>query len=498
VSEQAPLQTLVIVGGGTAGWLTAAVLCQHLAGVCRVRLVESQALGTIGLGESTVPPFVALIKSLGLDEEAFIRDTGATYKLGIDFVDWHSRQSRYFHPFGRWGAALGEQDFYQAWLRAQHAGPVAPLGHFSPCQVMASAGRFWPPSRAEHTPIGGANYALHIDAAQLVEQLKTYSLARGLEYWCGDVVSVQRSAEGAIASLGLADGRQLAGDFFLDCSGFRSRILGEALDVPFEDWSAYLPCDRALAVQLPPAQPPAPYTQARAGRSGWFWHIPLQHRTGCGYVYASAFCSESSARAQLQALHPKADASSLRLLRFSTGHRRVFWRQNCVALGLAAGFIEPLEATAIHLIIRGLAKFLALLPATHNHPSLSRAYNRAMAADFAEVRDFVQLHYISSQRRDSPFWRHCADLPRSPELQERIELFRAQGVVPHTQDSLFPATSWQAVFHGMGIVPKSYSPTANAIPLAQLREQLQTLETAIASMVKRLPSHQAYLAAPPR
>ncbi|MEY4591086.1 MAG: hypothetical protein RL497_3162 [Pseudomonadota bacterium] len=486
------LGSIVILGGGTAGWLAGALLSQHLGQSCCITLVESQELGTIGLGESTVPPFVGLIKSLGMDEREFVQATGATYKLGIEFLDWQHKQTRYFHPFGSLGARIYSQDFYQCWLKARAQGIAAPLQNFSPCQVMAREGRFWPPGMAQHTPIGGANYALHVDASRVAEVLKTYALARDLKHQQGQVHSVSRRDNGFIHSLKLDTGIEIEGDFFIDCTGFKSLLLDKTLGVEFEDWSAYLPCDRAVVLRGEAQSGVVPYTQARARDSGWSWRIPLQHRTGEGYVYASAFCSDNKACETLLA-GIKQPLEAPRVLPFTTGHRREFWRGNCLGLGLAAGFIEPLEATAIHLIARGLDFFLRFLPEANCHPSLSRAYNQRMSADFREVRDFVQLHYVTSQRTDSAFWRHCQQLPLADSLQERIELFKAQGLVSEQGDDLFRASSWQAVFEGMGIQPRHYSPKVAHLQEAQLKEELQKTEAAILAMVKTLPKHEAFL-----
>lgn len=489
----APLTSITILGGGTAGWLAAAILSQHVGQQCQLHLIESPDLGTIGLGESTVPPFVGLLKSLGLDENQFMRATDATYKLGIEFTDWRQKNSRFFHPFGSTGAKILRQDFYPCWLKAQEYAPLPPLEVFSPCQVMAQQGRFFPPALAQHTPIGGANYALHVDAARLVEVLKEFCAPRRLTHQQAKVIGTKRRDNGFVDALLLDDGSEHKADFFIDCSGFNSLLFGQTLAVPFTDWSAYLPCNSALAVRLPHQGSQPLYTQAKASLAGWRWSIPLRSRSGYGYVFDNNCISADKALAELSASLNQTDISQhAKLLPFTTGHRREFWQFNCLALGLAAGFIEPLEATAIHLIVRGLEFFLRFLPHTQCDPSLARAYNLRMQRDFAEVRDFVQLHYIKSQRQDSQFWRRCQELPMSDSLQERIDLFTAQGIIDETSEQLFRPSSWLAIFAGMGIHPRHYSPKVAHLSAQQLHEEITKAAAAINTMVKTLPTQEEF------
>lgn len=488
-----PLTSITILGGGTAGWLTAAILSQHIGEQCRLHLIESPEIGTIGLGESTVPPFVSLIKSLGLDERDFMQRTDATYKLGIEFIDWQDKHTRFFHPFGSTGAKILRQDFYHCWLKAQEYAPLPALEHFSPCQVMAREGRFFPPALAQHTPIGGANYAMHVDAHLLVATLKTYCASRQLTTQAARVQGVKRKENGFVEALILDDGSAHPADFFIDCSGFNSQLFGQSLAVDFNDWSAYLPCNRAIATRISHQGNQPLYTQAKAGLAGWRWAIPLRSRTGLGYVYDSSCISDDKALLELCSGQGIAvDETSARILPFATGHRTEHWRHNCLALGLAAGFIEPLEATAIHLIVRGLDHFLRFLPQSHCDPSLARAYNLRIGKDFAEVRDFVQLHYVKSQRRDSQFWRRCQSLPISDSLQERIALFEAQGLIDEHSDNLFRPSSWLAIFDGMGIKPRHYSPKVAHLSAQALHLELTKAAAAINGMVKTLPRQEEY------
>jgi tryptophan 7-halogenase len=489
-----PIRKIVIVGGGTSGWLAAAMLSHHFKSeVCRVELVESAEIGTIGIGESTVPPFVGLIRRLGIDEQDFVRATRATYKLGIRFVDWRNRSTQYFHPFGALGKRIEGYDFYQCWLRARALGDSSSLLDFSPCNVMAEQGRFFQPEKAPNTPIGGANYALHVDAAEVALYLRGYAEARGVIRHEGLVTAAGQAESGFIESVTLADGRRIDGDFFIDCTGFKALLIGKQLGAGFEDWSRYLPCDHAIAVKTESTGPIPPYTLATARKAGWTWRIPLRHRVGHGYVYSSRFCSEADARSTLLRNLDGEIAEEPRLIPFMTGHRREIWKYNCLSLGLAAGFIEPLESTSIHLIARGVEFFLRYYPDRHCDPALLREYNRRMIADYEEVRDFIVLHYSATSRQDSPFWRWCRDIPLPDSLRERIELFRCHGSLREGVDELFRHTSWQSVFEGMGIQPGKYCPRVNNIEPAHIRHSLQTARQAIRRMVKTLPTHDEFL-----
>ena len=490
-----PLKKIVILGGGSAGWIAAAMLAAQVKrGLCEIELVESEELGIIGVGESTVPPVLGLITRLGIDEQEFIRATQACYKLGIKFVDWRRKGLNYFHPYGTLGKRIGGQDFYQCWLKARLMGEEYPLQDFSPCAVMASQERFFPPAQAINTPIGGAGYAVHLDAKLVAAYLRRYAEARGVQRREGKCVQVQRRANGFIDALELADGSKIQGDFFIDCSGFNALLIEKALGVGLEDWSHYLPCDSAIVVKTQVAGSRLPYTTATARKAGWSWRIPLRNGTGHGYVYASRFCSHAEAKSTLLKHLDAPRISEPRQLSFRTGRRQSFWQANCLALGLAGGFVEPLESTAIHLIARGMDFFLRLFPDADCEPSLSREYNRRMAADYEEVRDFILLHYCTSEREDSEFWRHCKQLQLPDSLRERIALFKGHGILRDANDELFRAASWQSVFEGMGIRPHKYSPSVDNLDYRQISETLQLARAAIFNMVKNLPAHDEYLA----
>lgn len=489
-----PINKIVIVGGGTSGWLAAAMLSHHFKSeLCRIELVESAEIGTIGIGESTVPPFVGLIRRLEIDEQHFIQATQATYKLGIKFVDWQKRQAQYFHPFGVLGRRIGNQDFYQCWLKARSLGDSSSLQDFSPCSVMAENSRFFQPEKARNTPIGGANYALHVDAKRVAQYLRNYAEARGVTRTEGLVTQVRQRDNGFIDSIVLADGKQVAGNFFIDCTGFKALLIEKTLAAGFEDWSHYLPCDRAIAVKTNGTEPIHPYTLATARRAGWTWRIPLRYTVGHGYVYASRFCSDAEAKTTLLSHLDAALVDEPRLIPFITGRRHQIWKYNCLSLGLASGFIEPLESTAIHLIARGMDFFLRYFPDRDCDAALIREYNRRMNADYEEVRDFIVLHYSATSREDTPFWRWCKNISLPDSLRERIELFQAHGAMREGVDELFRSTSWQSVFEGMGIRPLKHSPRVDNLDTQQIIAGLQTARHAIHGMVKSLPSHDQFL-----
>jgi tryptophan 7-halogenase len=489
-----PLSKIVIVGGGTSGWLAAAMLSQHLKrGLCEIELIESEELGTIGVGESTVPPFVSLIQRLGIDEAEFIQATDATYKLGIKFVGWHERSDSYFHPFGVIGKPIGNQDFYQCWLKARANGDTSSLTDFSPCNVMAEQGRFFHPAKARNTPIGGANYALHVDALLVTKFLRKYAEARGVRRTEGRVVEAAQRENGFIESVKLASGAEVPADFFIDCTGFRAMLIGKTLGVEHIDWSNYLPCDRAIACKTENKGPLPAYTRATAQSAGWSWRIPLQRRVGQGYVYSSRFVSDAAARATLLRSLDTACTEEPRVIPYITGHRRQFWKNNCLSVGLSSGFIEPLEATSIHLIARGIDFFLRYFPDRDCDAALVREYNRRMTGDFEEVRDFIVLHYAATARDDTPFWQWCRRIPLPDTLRERIELFRANGALREGVDELFRASSWQSVFEGMGIQPSVWHPRVENLDYAQITDSLKTARAAIAGMVAHLPTHEEFL-----
>jgi len=488
------IKKIVILGGGTSGWIAACMLAKHLKPTqCEIQVIESDDINVIGVGESTIPPFVRLLQHLGIDEREFLRETQACYKLGIQFIDWRERNHTYFHPFGVIGKPIESQDFYQCWLKAQQEGLDFPLQDFSPCAVMAKNNRFFLPNHTQNTPLGGTNYAVHLDAKSVVEFLRSQATKAGVRSIKGTVTEVKSTPSGFIKTLILDSQEQIGGDFFVDCSGFKSLLIGQHLKTPFEDWSSVLPCDRAIVVKTERAVETPPFTSAKAQKCGWSWRIPLQNSIGHGYVYSSRFSSDAEAKTILMKELDQKRINDPHVIKFTSGRREQLWRNNCLAVGLSAGFVEPLESTAIHLIARGLELFLRYFPDQDCDSSLQREYNRRMHHDYEEVRDFVMLHYCTSQRTDTAFWRATKEIPLPDSLRERIELFTAQGKLREGTEELFRNTSWQSVFEGMGIRPHKYSPLVDNLDPERLRQDLNTTRSAILNMVKTLPTHDEYL-----
>ncbi|RST31381.1 tryptophan 7-halogenase [Sphingomonas ginkgonis] len=487
-----PIRNLCIVGGGTAGWIAAALLGHYAGHLFRIRLVESEEIGTIGVGESTIPPFLQLIARLGISESEFIRETQASFKLGIRFDDWLDRGSSYFHPFGAIGAPNPPVDPYQLWLRARTADPSLELQSLAPASVMADAGRFMLPFKAATTPVGGAAYALHVDAKRVAAFLRRFAEGKGVVRTEGLVDRVEAEGD-QVAAIVLRSGERIAADLFVDCTGFRSLLLGQALEVPLDDWSDLLLCDRAVVVQTENIGPPPPFTLAEAQDAGWRWRIPLQHRTGNGHVFSSRHMGADEARSILLAKVEGRPVTEPMLLSFTTGARREMWRGNVVAAGLSAGFIEPLESTAIHLVYRAIDFLLRYLPGTSRAPELAAEFNRRMTGDYVEIRDFIIAHYSLTRRRDAPFWRDVASIELPAGLRHRVAMFADAGMLPEVLDGLFSAVSWQSVLDGMGVLPRRPHPSvANAEPAALARD-LRGLEQAIGRTVQQLPTHQAFL-----
>jgi tryptophan halogenase len=485
----------VIVGGGSSGWMTAAALAQALKGTAIVSLIESDEIGTVGVGEATIPPLQFFNKVLGIDEGEFVRATQASFKLGIEFHNWGRQGHRYFHQFGEFGANIEGVSFHQIWLRLAASGHPHPLSDYSPAAIAAAQQRFLPPFQGMPPEMPQLAYAYHFDAGLYARFLRHYAEQRGVVRVEGRIVDVERNGEsGDIETLRLQDGRLVRGDFYLDCSGFQALLIEKTLQTGFIDWSHWLPCNRALAV--PCEKNPDnffPFTRSTAHRAGWQWRIPLQHRTGNGHVYASEYVSdEEAAQVLLANLDGKALAEP-RLLRFTTGRRRQFWSGNCVAIGLAGGFMEPLESTSLHLVQSAVFRFLSLLPVSRPFdPTAATEFNRLTIEEYEQVRDFIILHYVLNAREE-PFWRACRDVAMPDTLAHRIELFRARGKVARHNGQLFADASWVAVMLGQGIQPRHWDPLADAIPLAQLRGQAEGLRRRLHQAVARMPGHAEFV-----
>jgi tryptophan halogenase len=489
------VKRVVIVGGGTAGWMSAAVLMRTMAPHLQVRVVESDAIGIIGVGEATIPQIRNVNRFLGIDEDAMLRATGGTFKLAIEFNDWLRLGHSYLHAFGQIGLPLGPLPFQHYWLRSQKDAAAADLWAYSLNGVAARAHRMARLEKIGNTPIGGINYAFHFDAALYGRMLREYAVQRGATRTEGKIVEVKlRGTDGFIEAVMLEGGERIEGDLFIDCSGFRGLLIEGALHSGFDDWREWLPCDRAVATTARNGAVVRPFTQATARTAGWQWRIPQQHRSGDGHVYCSEYMSDDEATAVLLAGLEGPPLSEPRLIRISTGVRRRLWLRNCVAIGLAAGFIEPLESTAIHLAQSGISRLLALFPDGGFDPAIAEEYNRKMREEYEQVRDFVVLHYRATERRDTPFWRHCAALPAPAGLARKLEIFQATGQIFRENEELFTEQSWLQVLLGQGIRPRRYHPVADNLPAEQFNEFLGNIRAVIQGAVQRMSTHERFVA----
>jgi tryptophan halogenase len=498
-SEDQRVTSVVIVGGGTAGWMCAAALSRLIphAGLS-ITLIESDEIGTVGVGEATIPTLLTFNQQLGLDEDEFIRETQGTFKLGIEFVDWRELGHRYLHPFGTFGLDIQAIKFHQFWLklaRLRHAASIGELGDYNLCTVAAQLQRFTRPTGGPNSVLSSLRYAFHFDAGLYAKYLRRYSEKRGVVRVEGTIDHVDLDpANGFIRGVRLRDGRHINGQLFVDCSGFRSLLLQQALGVRFESWSRWLPCDHAVAIPCANSGPPLPYTRSTADSAGWRWRIPLQHRVGNGYVYCGSFIDDDLARERLISTLDGEPLAEPRVLRFTPGRCEKFWERNCVAIGLAGGFIEPLESTSIHLIQTGIARLLALFPdCSFSQPEIAE-YNCATTLEYEQVRDFIILHYKANQRGDAVFWRECREMAIPETLQQKIALFRSKGRVLRRQEDLFTEDSWIAVMLGQGIEPLGYDPLVDSLPLENTREFVQHVRDMIGKTARAMPSHQQFIA----
>lgn len=488
------IRSLVIVGGGTAGWMAAAALAKSLAGMgLQLRLIESAQVERIGVGEATIPPIMDYIRQLGIDETALVREIKATYKLGIGYRDWTRAGHFYFHPFGPVGPGIENIPFQAYWLKMLLDGKAGRLEEYSIQTMAALRGRFARPRHAPNTPLNKITYALHFDAGRFAQYLRGYAEARGVQRTEGHVRHVSvRAADGFVEAVTLETGERVSADLFLDCSGFQGLLIEGALHTGYEDWSRWLPCDRAVLVHSERTAPPDPYTLVTARAAGWQWQIPLQHRDGNGYIYSGEFSGEEAARALLLSNLSGRAMSDAVALRFRPGRRNAAWNKNVVALGLAAGFLEPLEATSIHLIQRGIAMLLKFFPDRDFAAADIDRYNRTLAAEFARVRDFLLLHYRQTERA-GPFWQHCRDIPPTESLREKIELFRSHGRILREETELFPVLSWLSVMVGQDIIPRRYDPLVDGLDPRRIELRLEELRTAVQDCVAAMPSHWDFI-----
>jgi tryptophan halogenase len=489
------IHKLVIVGGGTAGWMSAALLSKMFGETLAITLIESDEIGTVGVGEATIPPILTFNDALKIDEADFLRRTGGTIKLGIEFQNWGRVGDRYMHAFGGIGHHYGLSPFVHYFLRAKELGSADSLWDYSLNARAAYAGKFAHLPRIEGTPLAGLNYAYHFDAGLYARYLREIAERQSVIRRQGKIVDVQlRSHDGLVEHVLLQDGSTEAADFFIDCSGFRSILLGEAMQVGYLDWSHWLPCDRAVAVQTENRGKPKPYTQSIAHSAGWQWRIPLQHRTGNGHVYSSRHISDDEATATLLGNLEGPAITEPRPIRFKAGRRERFWRKNVVAIGLSSGFLEPLESTSIHLIQSAVVKLATLFPNSSLDTRYGEEFDRQMVAEYDSIRDFIILHYHANQRTDSAMWRDCRAMEVPESLSRRIQLFEHTGRIFREQNELFHEVGWLQVMVGQNIVPRRYDHMADALPANELREFLSNLKVVMAGAVNRLPPHAEFLA----
>ncbi len=479
---------ILIVGGGTAGWMTAAALARFAPSGSKLGLVESDAIGTVGVGEATIPQIHLFNGALGLDEAEFVRETKASFKLGIEFDGWQREGASYMHAFGNIGRGAGMLPFQHYWLRARQLGFAKPLQRYSLNELAARTMRMQHGRRTEKSP--ELPYAYHFDAALYAAYLRRYAEQRGVTRYEGKVASVERNAEsGDIACVTLDNGRLMAADFFIDCTGFRGLLIEGALQTGFEDWSHYLPCDRALAVPCASGGDFNPYTRSIARKAGWQWRIPLQHRIGNGLVYSSAHMSDDEAAETLLGNLDGDARGNPRPIRFTTGKRRRHWNHNCLAIGLSAGFMEPLESTSIHLIQSAISRFLSVLPTGRCDPAIVNYFNAQSDFEWERIRDFLVLHYHANERRGEPFWDDMRDMELPGTLTAKLDQWRATGFIHREHEELFTEVAWLQVLAGQNVEARAYNPIADTLSEHDLRTLLDNTEAALVEEVRHMPRH---------
>jgi len=489
------IQRLVILGGGTAGWMTAAALARVLNGKVAITVVESDEIGTVGVGEATIPNITRFNELLGIDENEMLRESQGTFKLGIEFRDWTFLGDRYMHGFGRFRQDIQLTTFEQVWQRMNLLGRAADLPAYSITKTAAYAGKVMRPRLdVPDSPLADIAYAFHFDASLYARFLRRYAEARGVRRIEGRVTEVLKDAAGVdLAALVLADGAAVEGDFFVDCSGFRGRLIEDEFKAGYDDWTHWLPCDRAVAVPCASVRPLLPYTRSTARSAGWQWRIPLQHRIGNGYVYCSRYISDDEAAATLLANLDGEAMAAPRTLRFTTGVRRKAWVRNCVAIGLSSGFLEPLESTSIHLIQSSITRLLYFLPAAvPSQPDIDE-YNRLTRREFEHIRDFIVLHYHATRRDDSPLWNHCRTMSVPETLQRKMQLFQTHGRLFAEADELFAQGSWFQVMQGQGLRPGSYNPIVDVLDVEDVSSFIEGVRQAIQKCIDVMPTHEAFI-----
>lgn len=489
------IRSIVIVGGGTAGWMTAAALSKVLGpNYAKITLIESDDIGIVGVGEATIPQIATYNRMLGIDEDEFVRKTKGSFKLGIEFVNWGRLGHRYFHPFGHYGINMEGLSFHAFWLRSRMGGQGFDLDDFSLNATASRKNKFMRPINAGKSPLSEIAYAFHFDAGLYSRYLREISEKRGVIRHEGMVTQVNQHAEnGFIESVDLKDGSRVEGELFIDCSGFRGLLIEQTLKTGFIDWSHWLPCNRAMVVPCSSVEGFTPYTRSTAHGAGWQWRIPLQHRTGNGYVYCNDYISDDEATATLLENLDGEALAEPRQVRFTTGHRRQYWNKNCVAIGLSSGFMEPLESTSIWMIQSGISRLLANFP-DRSFASIDRdRYNRVLIEETEWIRDFLILHYNATDRDDTEFWNYCRTMDIPPRLREKMDVFANSGRTFREGEELFNDTSWFAVLHGQCVKPKRYDPVAEMMSLEETNERLVQIRQTILNSVDYMPGHREFI-----
>ncbi|MDG1066521.1 MAG: tryptophan 7-halogenase [Luminiphilus sp.] len=486
--EHQKIKHVVIAGGGTAGWMAAAAVAKLLGKTVKVSLVESEEIGTVGVGEATIPTLLTLHELLKIKEQDFISAVGGTFKLGISFENWHDVGKDYIHSFGYTGKDCWAAGFQHFWLKGKELGISKDFGEY--CNEWAAAKQ----NRFAVLPNKNLNYAYHFDSSRYAKFLRKIAEEHGAVRIEGKIEAVQQHEQtGFITGLRLESGQQVDGDFFVDCTGFRGLLIEQTLHAGYDDWQHWLPCDSALAVQTENVQPPIPYTRSIAHEAGWQWRIPLQHRTGNGLVYCSKFWSRDEAEAKLRGNLEGELVTDPRPIKFQTGTRRRHWVKNCVAVGLSSGFMEPLESTSIHLIQRSIVRFMQMFPSDGVRQPDIDEFNNQMKFEIENIRDFIILHYHVTNRTDTPFWRHCRTMEIPESLQHRIDLFKETGRVFKVPTELFGENSWTQVMLGQGLTPEQYHPIVNMMDEQELRDFLGGIHGSVERLVSQLPEHQRFI-----
>ncbi|ABG42788.1 tryptophan halogenase [Paraglaciecola sp. T6c] len=486
--QQDAIKKIVIAGGGTAGWMSAAALGKLFGKNIDVTLVESDAIPTVGVGEATIPTLHLFHDLLKIKESEFMAATNATFKLGIKFDDWYQKPQSYIHSFGRFNHGCWAAGFQHFWLRGKRLNIASEIGDYCPEHVACRMGKFATAPKQER------NHAFHLDAGLYAKFLRNIAQQCGVERIEGKIDNVNLDHDsGFIQSLTLDNGHQIQGDLFIDCTGFRGLLIEQALNTGYEDWSHWLPCDSAVAVQTELNDETVPYTRSIAHQAGWQWQIPLQTRMGNGMVFCSKYISDDEAKTQLLSNIQGETLNTPRVLKFKTGVRRKLWNKNCVAIGLAGGFIEPLESTSIHLIQQSIIRLMQSLPTKKMEAALSARFNASMREEIDNIRDFIVLHYHATARKDSAFWRYCKDMPIPDSLQARMEQFAQSGHVYQGNGELFGEASWLQVMLGQGITPKAYHPIADLMPEQELAKFLASIKQQTERRVSQLPNHLDFI-----